>query len=899
MTEFSKQLTFKDPYGIPDLKNINRQPTQAIFVDKLREAVFKWRKNNYEGVTDITRVLLNHWFYRDHLVDNRTFKYFFCQREAIETLIYLYEVKKALKFKDLKPFFTPNEQDTQKALDLFKKQFEKDDEEVPFPRYCFKMATGSGKTKVMSLAIVWAYLNCYVDNFLILAPNVIVFERLKEDFGNGSIFLKDPLIPEPFKDLFQLQYIMRGDNPSSIKENSLILLNIDQIRDVKDKDEEVMFGRGYLAPKPSQDIKISDETYFKAIKKLNSLMIINDEAHHVHDPELAWSRKISEINSSIKENNGKGIFAQLDFSATPKYQSSGQLFKHIIVDYPLADAIDNGIVKRVIIGEVTNAKEDTSQTPERASKRFKAWLDAGVERWKEYKDIYEKEGKKPVLFVMTRDTKSANDVYEYLNSLPVLNGKVLLIHTDKFNNIPQKEEDKLREAARNIDNNEYFAIVSVMMLKEGWDVKNVTVVVGLRPYNSDAKILPEQTIGRGLRRIDGPGNRDETLDIIGNEHFLSVINELSKEGVSLIRKKIDRDHVSDVNIEVVKSKSEFDIKIPIISPKYFSRERNILDSLKVEDVKKPEEKLSLDKPGEKLKIIYKGWDARKLDEDKKKGIKSKEEFKKEYNFTLINNSIDAINFFTKVILKNAKLPYGPNFTTLASVFRDYVEDVLFEEKVDINNPKVIDRLNEEPVQDQLILLFADALKNAAKVAKPPVKEKKSYLSLLETKSFIWDKNKTFESNKTVFNLVPYDNDFEKKFIELLEMDKDIRAFAKIVPWKMDFRLEYFGKYGGMRHYYPDFVAEGKDGVKYLLETKGDTEGYIDEDVENKAQRAVEWCQDVSEIFNEKWEYVLIPEKIFEKSLWNASLKNLIKAIKQKDENLFAEKAAEKEEKFNK
>jgi len=897
MTEFLKQLTFKDPYSIPDLKNINRQPTQAIFVDKLREAVFKWRKNNYEGVTDITRILLNYWFYRDHLVDGRTFKYFFCQREAIETLIYLYEVRKAFKFKDLKPFFTSKEQDTQTSLELFKKEIEQDQNGEDFPKYCFKMATGSGKTKVMSLAIVWAYLNCYVSNFLILAPNVIVFERLKEDFGNGNIFLKDPLIPEEFKDLFSLQYIMRGDPPSNIKENSLILLNIDQIRGLKDKDEEVIFGRGYLAPRPNQDIKINDETYFKAIKKLKSLMIINDEAHHVHDPELAWSRKISEIHNTIKENNNKGIMVQLDFSATPKYQASGQLFKHIIVDYPLADAIDNGIVKRVIVGEVSNAKEDKSQA--KVTKRFKAWLDAGVERWKEYKDIYEKEGKKTVIFVMTEDTNSVEEDFEYLDKIPILNGRVLLIHTDKFNNISTKDEDKLREAAKNIDNNEYYAIVSVMMLKEGWDVKNVTVALGLRAYSSKANILPEQTIGRGLRRMDGPGNRDETLDIIGNDNFLSIVNELSKEGVSLIRKKLDTDHVSDINIEVDKSKMDFDIKIPVISPKYYSKEKNVLESLKVEDIKKPEVKLSLNKSGEKQKLIYKGWDARKLDEDKKKGIKSKEEFKREYNFIFIKNSVDAINFFTNIILKNAKLPYGPNFKILASVFRDYVEDILFEERVDLDNPIVIDKLNEEEVQDFLILVFAEAIKNAAKVQKEPYNEKKHYLSLLDTKPFIWDKNKTFESNKTIFNLVVFDNNFEKKFIELLELDNEIKAFAKLVPWKMDFRLEYFGKYGGMRHYYPDFVAESKDGTKYLLETKGETEGFYDEDVNNKTARAIEWCRDVSEIFGEKWDYVLIPQKIFEKSLWNASLKNLINTIKSQSETLFVEKAAEKEEEFKK
>ncbi len=273
-TELRKQLYLIDeeaPYKILNPKDPNRQPTMAVFVDKLREAVYKWRDKGYQGVTDTTRVLLNHWFYKDHVVNDRTFKYFFCQREATETLIYLYEVKKAFTFKDLKPFYTNKEGTQQTSLELFSNdsQISEKEDKDPFPKYCFKMATGSGKTKVMSLAIAWAYLNGYCSNFLIIAPNVIVFERLKEDFESGKIFYTDPVIPEELKSDFQLNYILRGDEPTNIRENCLVLLNIDQIRDRQEESADLSFGRGFLTPKPSLKIEINDETYFNALKKIN------------------------------------------------------------------------------------------------------------------------------------------------------------------------------------------------------------------------------------------------------------------------------------------------------------------------------------------------------------------------------------------------------------------------------------------------------------------------------------------------------------------------------------------------------------------------------------------------------------------------------------------------------
>src|SRR5207302_10876669 len=110
--------------------------------------------------------------------------------------------------------------------------------------------------------------------------------------------------------------------------------------------------------------------------------------------------------------------------------------------------------------------------------------------------------------------------------------KLLIIHTDKTGEISKRDLDKARETARRVDQGDspVNAIVSVLMLREGWDVQNVTVIVGLRPYTSKANILPEQTIGRGLRLMfGGMVPYIERVDVIGNAAFLKFVGQLERE----------------------------------------------------------------------------------------------------------------------------------------------------------------------------------------------------------------------------------------------------------------------------------------------------------------------------------------------------------------------------------
>ncbi len=136
--------------------------------------------------------------------------------------------------------------------------------------------------------------------------------------------------------------------------------------------------------------------------------------------------------------------------------------------------------------------------------RYQGYLTAAVERWREYREQLNPLSKKPMLFVMMNDTEDADDVGDWLGSkYPEDFGgeKTQVIHTDKSGEVSKKDLDVARKAVRDVDSetSPINAIVSVLMLREGWDVQNVTVVVGLRPYTAKANILPEQAIGRGLR----------------------------------------------------------------------------------------------------------------------------------------------------------------------------------------------------------------------------------------------------------------------------------------------------------------------------------------------------------------------------------------------------------------
>jgi type III restriction enzyme len=758
----------------------------APCVPALREAVKTWRTEKYKGATETTIELLNHWFFSDHLLPNgKKFAYLPAQKEAIETLIYLFEVRKVRTRKSLLEEFAFSQKDLR--LPPY------DD----FARYCIKMATGSGKTKVMSLVITWQFANAikegrddFAKTFLIIAPNVIVFDRLKSDFENGRVFRIDPLIPRHYQLWWDMQFYMRGDSERSSSAGALYLTNIQQFYERggtrANAEPDIMTTMlGAVPPSQKNDISDFDD---RVAKRDGLVMVLNDEAHHTHDEDSEWNNFIRGLDKRV------GVAAQVDFSATPRY-SKGALFPWTVSDYTLKQAISDGIVKRPIKG-ISRIEESRSAI---ASVRYSGFLAAGVSRWKEYRNQLAGLKKKPVLFIMMNSTEEADDIRDWLQTkYPSEFGgdKTLTIHTDKSGEISKNDVDKARKIAREVDleSSPVNAIVSVLMLREGWDVQNVTVVVGLRPYTSKANILPEQTIGRGLRLMfrDFSGDYTERVDIIGNKAFLKFVEELEKiENLSLDTFEIGKDKLKIIVIAPVEEKTPSDISIPEMTP-LLSRKKSLAEEIAGIDINKIKTNplpLTSKEFSETKTFIYEGRDI----------LTDEKLLEREYEIPHAQTAEEVIGYYARRISQDIKLP--SQFAALAPKLREFFIHKAFGKQVDLSDPCVIKAMGGN------IACFV-VLKEFEKLLRELIVEKNepeivdSGRPLSTTLPFPYSRI-VMKSDKTVFNFVACHNEYERAFAAFLDKADDVISFAKL-PEQFGFCIQYTDSLANVRNYFPDF-----------------------------------------------------------------------------------------------
>lgn len=824
-----------------DLFNIEEYLSTAPCVPALRNAVDVWRADHYKGATATTKELLNFWFHTDHrLRTGQKFAYHKAQREALETLIYIYEIQKIRTRKELLERF---------AFDSRNLRLPPYDD---FARYAIKMATGSGKTKVMALAMVWHYFNAvredetqFAKTFLIIAPNVIVFERLKTDFHSGHIFKADPMFPKHFEMFWDMECYMRGDGERAHSEGALFLTNIQQFyeRPSNNNSDEPEVLTALLGPKPqSKKMELTD--FDDRIAKRDGLaVVLNDEAHHTHDEENEWNSVIRALHLR------KPLASQLDFSATPRY-SKGGLFAWTIFDYPLKQAIIDKIVKRPVkgISKIDEAKSTVAST------RYKGFLVAGVERWKEYRDSLAPLSKKPILFIMMNDTSDADDVGNWLQTkYPAEFGgdKTLVIHTNRVGEIVKGEEDDLRRMAREVDEvgKPVNAIVSVLMLREGWDVQNVTVIVGLRPYSSKANILPEQTIGRGLRMMfrGGATGYTERVDIIGNKAFLSFVDDLEKlEDLKLDTFEIGKDKLRILTIQPVPDKKYADIGVPELTP-LLVRKKSLADEIASLDV------MAFDINPLPIKenradittFIYEGRDI----------LTDEKLLEREYTLPPAQTYQEVVGYYARQIAQNIKLP--SQFAALVPKVKDFFERKAFGRTVDLDDSVIIKAMSHNIANYVVVKEFEKALRERIVLESDPTLVTPNRM-LSTTIPFPFSKL-VFDAKKSVFNLVACDNEFERTFAKFLESAEDVVAFAKL-PEQFGFCIEYTDTLANIRNYYPDFVLRHTDGSQWLVETKGRE----DLDVQRKDEAARNWCDNATALTKTTWKYLKVPQKEFEK-----------------------------------
>lgn len=796
-------------------------PGALELAEKVKLAVSGWRSKGYEGAGEATKRLLSFWFNGEHIgPDGYPFAFWKCQREAIEGLIYIYEVCGYRLLYDIARGFNVS--------------IKVDPTQDLWPKYCFKMATGSGKTFVMAMAIVWQYYNRlfgekenYSKNYLLLAPNLIVFDRLKADLADLKIFRKWSFLPPEWSADFALDVFFQSEVGPVTAPGALYLTNWHQLQE-KNAQSVINPIEAELGPRPRGGEEIAQATVEETLASLSHLMVLNDEAHHVHTDELEWAKVINRLNEA------NPLAMQLDFTATP-VDPGGNLFPHVITNYTLKDAVDDNIVKRPRIGILENI-------PASSSKDFvaknRAQIETGLKLLKEAKRKFKKVGMKTVLFIMADTTRNADRVGRYLESEKGLRGKVLVIHTDSKGVITKKDLETARVAAREIDKveNPYEVIVSVMMLKEGWDVRNVCVIVPLRAF--DSPILPEQTLGRGLRKM-APQNDEwrEILMVVDHPRFRQLWNAELEAGDIVGPKeiRIPRDNLIMPNIDKIK----YDLEIPTLmgGPSRVAPDYESLDIT------------ALPKRVYNLKEIP-IRDVELLEKDLVTGKKTDPRvIPLEYT--------DTFNLFISYLCKRFSSVYGGVFADLFPKVKAYLVNHFAEKKYLYEDPEEVKKLNYPPVRDKVEEILSNAIESLSRKKDQPY-TLASYFKVSDTKPF-HTSEPVIKVEKSVFDQLPYStrSEFEGQFMNWLDRQSEVKTFTKIL-FSFPLNIPYYSSEGNIRHYRPDFIVKTKDNY-YLVETKG----MEDIEVPLKAKAADRWCRDVSKFRNENWIYIKVDIPAFE------------------------------------
>ena len=848
------------------LRDTSMEKLMPPLVAELRKKVKEFRTGGYAGATETSRSLLDWWFNRKHLLGKADgtmaeFAYYFAQHEAIETIVYLYDVVGAKDKHDLMRF----DGSGMVSGGMF---------DETWRRFVVKMATGSGKTKVLTLALAWSFYHKLYEpeselarNFLVITPNIIVLDRIYKDFQGLRIFFEDPVIPDNgfdgrnWRDDFQLTMHLQDEVRVTRPTGNIFLTNIHRVYSGEDiapspDDENTM--DYFLGRRPTGATTDSKVDLGMIVRDIDELMILNDEAHHIHDPRMAWFKSIEDIHNRLLQKGG-ALAMQVDTTATPKH-NNGAIFVQTVADYPLVEAIAQNVVKHPVLPDAPSRAKLRERRSAKFTEKYTDYLHLGVIEWRKAYAEHEKMGKKAILFVMTDDTRNCDDVAGFLEgTYPDLKDAVLVIHTKNNGEISEaasgkaKEElEKLRKQANEIDgmDSPYKAIVSVMMLKEGWDVKNVTTIVGLRAYSAKSNILPEQTLGRGLRKMY-PGDIEEYVSVVGTDAFMEFVESIQAEGVVLERKamgegtgpktplvvEVDRENTN-------KDIDALDIEIPVLTPRVYREYKNLAD-------------LNIAAMGHQ-KIAYLSFSK-----EQQREIVFKDITTGEVTHTTILDTAgvadyrSVIGYFAQTIMKDLRLVSG--YDVLYGKVKAFVQAELFDRVVNLEDPNTLRNLSELAAGKTLFEAFKKSI-NALTVCDKGDAEIRDTIKLRKTRPFVAKDQGYVVPKKSVFNRIIGDSRLELEFASFLEGCSDVVSFAKNYL-AVHFKLDYVNADGDISNYYPDFLVKGSDRCIVVVETKGQE----DFAVPLKMARLRQWCEDINRMQDDvRYDYVFVDEGSFEK-----------------------------------
>jgi type III restriction enzyme len=817
-------------------------------VDKVRQGVKAWRDSGYSGGSETTRALLRYWFQQEHLVPQLDgtigpFRWYFAQREAVESAVWLYEIEEA------RNPYAMIKYDSSGAIS--KQMFDED-----WARYVMKLATGAGKTKVMSLLLTWSYFHKLYEpksplstNFLLIAPNIIVLDRLRTDFDGAKIFRDDPLLPpdgyegRDWDSDFQLTVHIQDEIGFVPEQGNLFLTNIHRVyergKDPSFDDEDTT--DYFLGKKPVAKTTDSSVDLGIIIRDVNDLVVFNDEAHHLHDPQSAWFKSIEDIAMRLRQK-GFDLSAQFDLTATPR-RNDGSIFVQTISDYPLVEAIRQDVVKTPVLPDAASRAKLTKHTSSKFTEEYADYLHLGYLEWKKSSDELAKVEKKAVLFVMTDDTRNCDEVAAHLEArYPELNGAVLVIHTKNNGEISESASGKskeqlnqLREQSKTIDHwdNKHKAVVSVMVLREGWDVQNVTTIVGLRAYTSEAKILPEQTLGRGLRRMFRGQGIDEKVSVVGTDAFIDFVEGIKNEGVDLdYRPMGDRTPgAGPMVVEVdrenkAKDIEALDIELPRLTARIEREYKNLdaLDPLTFGNKRFPVKKFS---DAEQRDIVFTDLDTGDQSHVTRMDIG--------FNPTYQN----VVGFFARTIMRDLRLVGGQDI--LFGKIKTFIQERLFEKPIDLDELNILRNLSEIAATRTIFETFKKAI-NDLTVVDRGTSQVRDRIKMSQSRPYAVKQQAYVLAKKSIFNKIVGDGNFELEFASFLDGCKDVVSFVKNDrQMNPSLFIEYQNADGSISNYFPDFLVKRSAKEIWIVETKGRE----DLDDPRKWERLKSWVADAT------------------------------------------------------
>jgi len=895
----------------------------------LEPEVDAWSKQGWTGVTQTTHDLLSYWFNRDEETQEQ---FYLCQQRAIEAVIYCHEVLRVKTLSELYERLAPE------AL-LQHLSLKEEVESIPFPKYCLKMATGTGKTWVLAALLVWQYFNSlrgehpgwYSNRFLVVTPGHEVLNRLLDSF-KGKRDLKtsqrDPATSDYARSLFMPEGTRWRDQfhldiyePSDVRANTtppndpfVLLTNWQQF--VLRKEASSLWEQW-----TGEDVEEQPrgEIIADFLSEFPDLVVMNDEAHHVHgkktvrDEELVWRRFMEYLHERLLQKHPKerGVFIQVDFSATPFYGSGAnrEYFPHIVYDYDLVQAMREMLVKQLFLEErqsIAGERLDeldfrAERTEAEGRKRGeikslspgqKLMLEIGRRKLEQLTQEFQERGiaRKPVMMVLAEETDVALLVEEHFATLtdehgsPYDQSQVMRIHTpDKEARFTDADLEKARKrlGAIDDDNDPLRVVISVLMLREGFDKTNICVTVVLRATEVD--LLLEQIVGRGLRlmfleyrypefwdakveavqdlrRRQMPSNSLDFLFIVEHPRFRAFYDELRQEGYLIGGGDTSRTRTTGDLIPVDAASARipaYDIAWPV---QIF--EQGKLPDLAQVDVaslsKYPNDFEQLKHMLAKLAISDTHVDT---------GTRAR-------TWKLDNQYFDFAFFLRQASHAIATAGKGSPILTakyadIAALVDEYASNYLFGQPIDFSLPENYNVLNFTLVFDHVVQYLRRAILTACEQAQYSVRQG-AWRRLSELQRIMLRESRSVETQKCLYPRQPYSpigGGFERDFMkEILNTSPEVQAYAKPTR-RHGLVIPYRDADGIQRDYEVDFIVREPKAM-YLVETKADKDLSIPS-VSLKARAAQAWCDNASGLSSPEdlpqptqWEYLLLSEGLF-------------------------------------